>query len=585
MNTSPKTPLVSVVIPVYNTERYVASTLESVLGQSYGNLEILIIIDGSTDRSHEICKHYQDSRIRILVQENKGLAATRNTGINAALGRYIAFLDSDDTWYPEKIECHVEHLESDPSIGMSYSYSALMDEDGRATGLFQKEGAEPTTFVDCFVQNVIGNGSNAVLRREVFTGQEDSVDGFKPLGGFMETLRRAEDFELWARIATCTPWKIACLPKALVNYRINPAGLSANVYLQRAYHFLSMGQIAAYAPDQAEWYRHQAVAHVYWHQARMHAGNKATRAGMKAVRLALQYDWRTLNTNHVMICLALLTSSVTPSAAYSWLYRRAGLSFGRLQRWQMKKAFAARPSRQKKVRIPPAREQLRSPASYVRRKAMPNLFFHCHRHRFMYLGISKNASTSLKRLMFQLENPHVESIPDAIHWYWGFKPQRGRSIDIADRKGLLEYEDYLKFAVYRDPVSRFLSAYHNRILFSRNDHPFYCGKRLEGMGLEQFIGVAERSLEIDNPLHIDEHIRPQAWCYQPEDVDLIVSIEHLQTFLQTRFGIERTPGANRTSLPRIEASDEQRARIRSLYSCDLDIRPNWAPPPPAGDRD
>ncbi len=179
--------------------------------------------------------------------------------------------------------------------------------------------------------------------------------------------------------------------------------------------------------------------------------------------------------------------------------------------------------------------------------------------------------------MYRLENPGAREVTDNIHWYWGFKPHRGRSIEVNDADGLGEYRDYLKFAVYRDPVSRFLSAYHNRVLYSPIDHPFYVGKRLEGMGLDQFIGVAEQSLKIDNPLYIDEHIRPQSWCYKPEDVDFIVPIEHLQDFLGTQFGVEQTPGANRTRLPRVDVSDDQAQRIRELYRCDDAIRPNWPP--------
>ena len=570
-------PLVSVVIPVYNTERYVGSTLKSVIAQTYDKLEIIIVIDGSTDCSHDICRQFSDARIRYVVQENQGLAAARNAGIREAKGRYIGFIDSDDTWRPEKVARHVEHLEGVPALGLSYSYSALMDEAGDRTGMYQV-GTDPSSFTDCYVQNVIGNGSNAILRREVFAGRDLQHGEFPPMNGFDPELRRAEDYELWSRIALKTKWKIACIPEPLVNYRTTPDGLSSDVRLQRVYHFLAMAKIAEYEPNLAELLRERAVAHVYWHQARLQAGRKATRPASRAIRLALQYKWRTLNTNHALIVLAVAASIVLTKRFYFGLYYQAGRVFGALQKWKMAlNSNAAHPAKDS-PRPPQTSEMVKPPTFYVRKKAMPNLFFLCHKHRFMYLGISKNASTSMKQLMWHLENGNrgVDE-PVLIHRYWGFKPVEGRSIDRGDRRRLAVYKDYLRFVVYRDPVSRFLSAYHSNVLFSPMAHPYYTGKRLEGMGLDQFIRVAESALKIRNPLHIDEHLRPQAWCYKPRDVDFIVPIEHLQAFLMQQFGIARKKNANRTVLPRIRATEKQEKKIRALYRCDYSIEPNWSP--------
>ena len=478
-------PLVSVVIPVYNTERYVASTLESVIAQSHKNLEIIIVIDGSTDRSHEICQQFRDERIRYVVQENQGLAAARNSGIREAEGQYIGFIDSDDTWQPEKVARHVQHFETDPGLGVSFSYSALMDGQGRPLGTYQKEGVDPSLFSDFYVRNVMGNGSNALIRMPVFKGGETDKAAFPAVEGFLPELKRAEDYELWSRIAHLTRWKMACIPEPLVNYRINPGGLSANIALQRKYHFLAMARVAAYAPDQSEKWRCRAVAHTYWHQARTAASQNSPRIGTNAVKLAFWYDWRSISANHIMICFSLIASLVFPENTYYRLQRKAGRLWGKFQVLQMKRSGGQRSRPSKDDPVLPASTWVKKPEAYVRKKAMPNLFFLCHKHRFMYLGISKNASTSLKYHMWQEENDgELQGHPGAIHQYWGWKPVKDRTIDREDSKELARYKDYVKFAVHRDPVSRFLSSYHNKVLYSKIEHPFFGGKRLGGMGLD-----------------------------------------------------------------------------------------------------
>ena len=583
-----ETPLVSVVIPVYNTERYVAATLESVLAQSYRNLEIIVVIDGSTDSSHDICRTFEDARIRYVVQENQGLAAARNSGIREARGKYITFLDSDDTWYPEKVARHVEALEKDPELGLSYSYSALIDATGKKSGMYQKSGTDPTSFYDCYVKNTIGNGSNAVLRREVFSGRPDDPGSFPPLDGFVRSLRRAEDYELWSRICATTRWRIACVPEPLVNYRVNPEGLSANVNAQQKYHCIAMAMVAELTPDTAEHLRRRAVAHIYWHQARILAGGKQALSASHAVHMALKYEWRTLDGNHLMICLAVTASLVLPRRPYFALYRSAGRMLGRFQKLSMNLAGGTISGRQRGGKQRPAAELVRKPRTYVRRKAMPNLFLLCHKQRFMYLAIAKNASSSIKQLMYQEEtgkNWDKPSRPQGgAHSFWGWRPSPGLAIDHKDLEGLSKYPDYLKFTVYRDPVSRFLSCYHNCVLHNKGVHPFYCGKRLQGMGLDQFIRVTESVLKIENPLHIDEHLRPQAWCYDAEDVDFIVPIEHLDDFLQAKFGLARRVHANQNPwLPRLPVTEEQQHRIRELYRCDSGIVPNWSPQTPGDD--
>jgi glycosyltransferase involved in cell wall biosynthesis len=134
---------VSVIIPVYNVEKYISATVQSVLDQTYKNFELLIVDDGSPDRSIEICQQFDDPRIRIIRQPNRGVAAARNAGIRQAEGEYIALLDADDLWVPQKLEKHVEHLNSMPGVGVSFCRSAFIDPDDKPLGIYQIHSAAP----------------------------------------------------------------------------------------------------------------------------------------------------------------------------------------------------------------------------------------------------------------------------------------------------------------------------------------------------------------------------------------------------------------------------------------------------------
>jgi len=219
-------------MPVFNVERYIAIAIRSVLRQTYENFELLIIDDGSKDGSVEIAKGFLDPRVRIIQQANRGLAGARNTGIRHARGKYVAFLDSDDAWAPTKLEVHVEHLERRPCVGVSYSGSRLIDDDGRPMGIVQSPKNYNVSPADIFMRNPVGNGSAPVIRRSVF----DHIKGPYGLDGrtgwFDEHFRQSEDIECWMRIALETLWKFEGVNQVLTDYRINAGGLSANIVKQ-----------------------------------------------------------------------------------------------------------------------------------------------------------------------------------------------------------------------------------------------------------------------------------------------------------------------------------------------------------------
>ncbi len=247
----PEHPLVSVVMPLFNSVATVAASLESVLAQTYTHLEILVVDDGSTDDGVALCRRYDDPRIRVIQQSNRGLAGARNTGIRQARGAVLGFLDSDDLWMPSKIERHVAHLASHPSVGVSYSRSAFIDAEGQPLGIYQTPPLHGITPELILCRNPISNGSCVVMRREVLEAIRFEADLYGSVESywFDDSFRQSEDIECWLRIALTSGWEIEGIPEPLTLYRVSSGGLSANIEKQFASWQRVIDKTAGYAPD------------------------------------------------------------------------------------------------------------------------------------------------------------------------------------------------------------------------------------------------------------------------------------------------------------------------------------------------
>lgn len=242
---------VSVILPVYGVERYIAATVQSVLEQTYRNFEFLIVDDDSPDKSIEICQKIKDPRIKILRQKNQGVSAARNTGIQHAQGEYLAFIDGDDLWVPEKLEKHVEYLDSSPNVGVSFSYSAFIDEAGVPLGIYQTAETENITPHYILRRNPVGNGSTVVIRREVFDAirYQETIDGVVTECYFDRQLRNMEDVECWLRMSIQTDWQIEGIPEALTLYRVHPKGHSTNLLNHMKSVETVIEKTRSYAPE------------------------------------------------------------------------------------------------------------------------------------------------------------------------------------------------------------------------------------------------------------------------------------------------------------------------------------------------
>lgn len=288
--------LVSVIIPVYKVEQYIAATVQSVLNQTYFHWELLIIDDGSPDKSREVCQQFTDSRIKIISQPNRGASAARNTGIRHAKGEYLAFLDSDDLWLPEKLAMQVEHLDDSPHVGISFTRSALIDEKGNSLDTYLMPRLQNITIPYLLRENPIGPASAAIVRREVLNQIQfqANLDDNLESCYFDETFSRANDIECWLRVAILTNWKIEGIAEPLTLYRVNSTGISANFSRHLENWEKLLDKVQSYAPEKIAPYKNMALAYELRYLARSAIRHQAPEIATEMITRALLTYWRIL---------------------------------------------------------------------------------------------------------------------------------------------------------------------------------------------------------------------------------------------------------------------------------------------------
>ncbi|MEZ5833763.1 MAG: glycosyltransferase family A protein [Dongiaceae bacterium] len=217
-------PLVSVVVPAFNAAQTIQETLESISKQTYANLEVIVVDDGSTDDTVAIARQHGggDLRFRVVVQRNQGVAAARNAGIRASKADFVAFVDADDLWHPTKIAKQLDVLlSSDADTALVYSPFRLIDAEGHVLASPHRYGVSGWVVHRHFFTNLVGNGSALLVRRSVL----------EEFGGFDPWLRResaegCEDLLLQLRIAA--RYRFAEVSEYLVGYRRLPTNMSSN---------------------------------------------------------------------------------------------------------------------------------------------------------------------------------------------------------------------------------------------------------------------------------------------------------------------------------------------------------------------
>lgn len=211
-------PKVSVIIPTYNSARYLSEAIDSVLAQSFKDFEILVIDDGSTDETQEVLRRYQ-SRVHCVRQPNSGVAIARNRGIEQSRGHYISFLDADDTWTASKLERQLAALVESKHHRICYSAFTVVRSDLTPIGVTRSR-RQGDALEDLLLRgNVVATPSTVMAERALFIAA----------GGFDPALSQCADWDMWVRLAALSDFLY--LDEPLVNYRQHGGNMSRNAPL------------------------------------------------------------------------------------------------------------------------------------------------------------------------------------------------------------------------------------------------------------------------------------------------------------------------------------------------------------------
>jgi glycosyltransferase involved in cell wall biosynthesis len=277
-------PLVSIIVPVRDGEPFIGDTLKSALGQTYRNTEVIVVDDGSKDRTRAIVGQWaeRDSRVRVLAQANRGVAAARNRALAAARGELIAPLDADDLWDPTKIERQVlRMIEAGDETALVYCWWVSIDPDGAlldCSPQWRFEGAGGDMMLQV---NYTGNGSVPLYRRRCL----------EQVGGYDQMLRGgAEGCDDWDIALKVTErWHVAVVPAALVAYRRHPNTVSGRPDRMWQSYALVMAGVRRRRPGIAAQSMRRSQ-----HQFGLYLAGAAYRAG--EYRKAIAWGWPALRS-------------------------------------------------------------------------------------------------------------------------------------------------------------------------------------------------------------------------------------------------------------------------------------------------
>lgn len=270
-------PSISVVVPVFNGEQTIKETLESVLKQTFTDFELIVINDGSQDKTLEVISSIKDNRLQVYSYPNAGLAASRNRGITRATSEYIAFIDADDIWTSDKLEAQFNALQANPDAAVAYSWTDYIDEHSQ----FLRRGSHIAINGDILpqllVMDFLENGSNPLIRKQAFI----------EVGNFDESLNAAEDWDMLLRLAR--RYHFVAVPSPQILYRISANSMSAKVLQQEAETLKVIECAFNQAPESLQYLKKQSLANLYKYLTyKAMEGQPKTENGLTSARFLFQ---------------------------------------------------------------------------------------------------------------------------------------------------------------------------------------------------------------------------------------------------------------------------------------------------------
>lgn len=214
-----RVPKISVVMPAFNAEQTIEHSVRSGLSQTFQDLELIAVDDGSEDGTQAVLARIRDPRLRVLSVAHAGPSRARNVGLDAARGALVAFLDADDVWHPDKLDAQLEALESHPDASVAYSWTDYIDERGQRTDGRCHVTCNGDVLASLLHGNFLSNGSNALIHTQAV----------RDAGAFDESLHACEDWDLWLRLAA--DHRFVCVPAPHVLYRRTSSSQSCDFAL------------------------------------------------------------------------------------------------------------------------------------------------------------------------------------------------------------------------------------------------------------------------------------------------------------------------------------------------------------------
>ena len=298
-------PVISVIVPVFNGEKTISETIRSILNQTFQDLEILIINDGSTDNTLEILSEFEDERIKIFSYENGGLPVARNRGIEQSSGDFVTFLDADDLWEPEKLEEQLKSLRHNPKAGVSYSWTSFIDENSQFLYAWEPVYYSGDVYPDLLLRNFISSGSNIMIKRSVI----------EKAGYFDPNLKSVEDWDYYLRLAALC--EFAVVPKYHILYRKSSQSMTAKVDVMEETNLFVIERAFKNAPRELQHLKRKTLGYAYRYISKQCLGyslnQEDIRKSQQKILKALQVcPYIILEKETLRLCIKIMIISLLP---------------------------------------------------------------------------------------------------------------------------------------------------------------------------------------------------------------------------------------------------------------------------------
>jgi len=307
--------LISIVLAVYNGEKTIQETIDSVSKQTFSDFELIIINDGSNDSTLDVVSKIQDTRIKVFSYPNAGLSVSRNRGIHCAAGEFIAFLDADDLWTPDKLEAQFKALQGNPQAAVAYSWIDLIDESSQFIRSAARTRATGNVHAKLLLTNFLHTGSNPLIRKEALI----------QVGGFDESIFGPDDWDVFLRLAA--QYHFVLVPQVQILYRLTTGSITSNISKIEAAYLQVIERAFNQAPESLQHLKSQSLAKLYlfltFRGLEVPSGRQTSLVATRCLLYAVRYNPSLLQQRTLLIALfKIILVFLLPSGQFQELIIR-----------------------------------------------------------------------------------------------------------------------------------------------------------------------------------------------------------------------------------------------------------------------